>query len=185
MEFTFDGLRSLGFRGFVPFTSLDSCRAELSSAGVYAVLRPAGSEVLLSAASTGFWHKDRNPAYPLTRLQKKWDLQTPVLYIGKAGGIHGGTSLWERLHLYRRYGAGENATHRGGRAIWQVQDAANQLLLCWADTPSLDPGCVEEQLLRFFEATYGMLPSANQAHGKKCQHKPLCSWPSATAAELA
>ena len=123
--------------------------------------------------------------YPLKRLQKKWDLQTPVLYIGKAGGIHGGTSLWERLHLYRRYGAGENATHRGGRAIWQVQDAVNQLLLCWADTPSLDPGCVEEQLLRFFEATYGMLPLANQAHGKKCQHRPLCSWPSATAAELA
>jgi hypothetical protein len=40
-------------------------------------------------------------------------------------------------------------------------------------------------LLRFFEATYGMLPLANQVHGKACQHEPVCRWPGATAAELA
>lgn len=115
------------------------------------------------------------------KLQRRWDLRTPVLYIGKAGGIEGGTSLWERLQLYRRYGAGENATHRGGRAIWQVKDATNQLLVRWTATSRLDPECVEEQLLECFRNNFGMLPLANQRCGKKCKHRPLCRWAGAFA----
>lgn len=181
MEFTLMDLRSAGFGGFVPFTALDAYSSELSSPGVYCVLRPEASEVLLTDTSTAFWHQRKNPAYPTMKLQRRWELPTPVLYIGKAGGIAGGTSLWERLHLYRRYGAGENAAHRGGRAIWQVQDAAYQLLVGWTTTSGLDPECVEEQLLELFENRFGLLPLANQRRGKKCKHQPQCRWAGAHA----
>lgn len=181
MEFTSTGMQSSGFVGFVPFIALDTCRYELSSPGVYAVLRPGDSEVLLTETSTAFWYQGKNPAYKLMKLQTRWDLPTPVLYFGKAGGMEGGTSLWERLQLYRRYGAGENVTHRGGRAIWQIQDAANQLLVCWTETPGLGPECVEEQLLDLFRSDFGVLPLANQRRGEKCQHEPLCRWPGASA----
>lgn len=176
MEFTLAGLRSAGFRGFVPFTDLGRYRSKLSSPGVYAVLRPESSTLLLSDISTGFWHRDRNPAYPLVKLVQRWELATPVLYFGKAGGIDGGITLWERLDLYRRYGAGENAAHRGGRAIWQVEDASNQLLVGWSTTPGHDPECVEERLLEHFNATFKLLPMANQRRGKKCEHQPKCRW---------
>lgn len=113
MEFTQSGLKAAGFGGFVSFGALDGHHAELSSPGVYAVLRPEGSDLLLTETSTGFWYQGRNPAYRLAKLQKRWDLPTPVLYIGKAGDIEGGgTTLWQRLQLFRRYGAGENVAHR-------------------------------------------------------------------------
>lgn len=161
MEFTVAGLQAAGFSGFVAFGALDVHDLELSSPGVYAVLRPEGSEVL-TETSTGFWYQGRNPAYRLAKLQKRWDLPTPVLYIGKAGDIEGeGTSLWQRLQLFRRYGAGENVSHRGGRAIWQIQDAVNQLRVCWTATPRLDPECVEDQLLELFKKEFRALPLAN------------------------
>lgn len=182
-EFSHDGLRSAGFHGFIPFSSLDIGRTDLAVSGVYAVLRPEESSAHISETSTAFWHRGRNPAYPLSKLQRRWDLATSVLYIGKAGGMDGGTTLGERLDLYRRYGKGENATHRGGRGIWQVEDAANQLLICWTATPGLDPECVEDHLLTQFERQYHVLPLANQRRGKKCKHQPLCRWAPATAAE--
>lgn len=176
MNFTLTELRSAGFGGFVPFTALDAYRSELAVPGVYAVLRPEDSGVLLTDTSTAFWYRGKNPAYPLTKLQRRWELSTSVLYIGKAGGFEGGTSLWERLQLYRRYGEGENVAHRGGRAIWQVKDAVNQLLVCWTATPMLDPECVEEQLLERFRGDFMMLPMTNQKRGKKCSHRPPCRW---------
>lgn len=177
MEFTQGGLKAAGFGGFVSFGALDGHHAELSSPGVYAVLRPEGSDLLLTETSTGFWYQGRNPAYRLAKLQKRWDLPTPVLYIGKAGDIEGGgTTLWQRLQLFRRYGAGENVAHRGGRAIWQVQGAASQLSVCWMAAPGLDPECVEGQLLELFKNEFRALPLANQKGGKKCRHKPVCRW---------
>lgn len=61
MEFTPTGVQSAGFGGFVPFTAMDACRAELSFPGAYAVLRPGGSEVLLTETSTAFWYQGKNP----------------------------------------------------------------------------------------------------------------------------
>ncbi|SCC13911.1 hypothetical protein GA0061083_2874 [Pseudarthrobacter enclensis] len=176
MEFTLAELRAAGFRGFVPFSALERHRSELSSPGVYVVIRPEPSALVLRDSSTGFWYRGKNPAYPLTKLRHKWELPTPMLYIGKAGAINGGTTLWERLDLYRRYGAGENTTHRGGRAIWQIEDAANQLLVGWSKTPGLNPECVEERLLELFDVTFDMLPMANQRRGTKCKHQPRCDW---------
>lgn len=175
LEFTQGGLQAAGFDGFVSFGALDTHYDELSSPGVYAVLRPEASELMLTETNTGFWYQARNPAYRLSKLQKRWDLPTPVLYIGKAGDIEGGgTTLWQRLQLFRRYGAGENVAHRGGRAIWQVQGAASQLRVCWMTTPGLDPECVEDQLLELFKKEFRALPLANQKSGKKCKHKPVC-----------
>ncbi|WP_142059521.1 hypothetical protein [Pseudarthrobacter sp. B4EP4b] len=183
MEFTVEGLSSSGFRGFVPFTSLDEHRSELSSPGIYAVLRP-DSKMHFTISSTGFWHDDKDPAYPLAKLQRKWELSTPVLYIGKAGGLATGTSLWQRLDLFRRYGSGEDTSHRGGRAIWQVPGAANRLVVCWTDTPGVYPECTEEQLLRLFKGKFLMLPFANQKSGTKCQHQPACRWKGHTDEDL-
>ena len=175
MDFTVEGLTSSGFRGFVPFTSLDEHRHELSSPGIYVVLRP-DPELLFTVSSTGFRHKGKDPAYPLAKLERKWELSTPVLYVGKAGELEKGTNLWQRLDLYKRYGLGEDVSYRGGRAIWQVQDAASRLLVCWTDTPGAYPECVEDQLLRLFKVKFGTLPFANQRSGTKCKHQPVCRW---------
>ncbi len=179
MEFTAEGLAGTGFGGFVPFVALEESMPGLLTQGVYAVLRPPQEGVRLNKASSGFWHQGKDPAYSLANLQPRWELPTPVLYLGKAGGISGGTTLWGRLSLYRRYGAGEDVTHRGGRAIWQVEEAVTRLVVCWAPTPGFDPECVESGLLQLFKTEYGALPMANQRQGRKCPHDPPCSWPGA------
>lgn len=178
MEFTEAALRAAGFRGFVPFSALGShSDAEMEKPGVYAVLRPAGIPMALNNASTGFWYKDKNPAYPLARLQSRWELPTPVLYFGKAGYEYRGPSLRTRLGQYRDYGAGKNVGHRGGRAIWQLQGAAELLLVCWIATPGLHPECVERQLLRQFKSDFDLLPMANQQVGEQdCDNTPKCHW---------
>ncbi|MGO4382637.1 hypothetical protein [Specibacter sp. RAF43] len=185
MEFTEAGLDDAKFTGFVPFAELDTCQdPALDRPGVYMVLRPSSTELTLSEMSTGFWHKDKDPAYALTKLRSQWNLLTPVLYIGKAGGLAGGTTIRQRLNLYQQYGAGRDVSHRGGKAVWQIEDAAKLLLVCWTDTPGLDPECVESQLLKDFKgadgAGFGAYPLANRKGGrKKCPHAPQCHWRSA------
>ena len=180
MQFTIDGLQTAGFTGFVPFNDLDMCQSpQLDEPGVYMVLRPAGVKLTLSEVSTGFWYQGEDPAYTLADLESQCNLPTPVLYIGKAGGVAGGTTVRERLNLYRQYGKGENTSHRGGKAIWQIEDAARILLLCWLETPGLAPECVESQYLEDFKGTglkgFGSYPMANRQGGrKKCPHTPPC-----------
>lgn len=79
-----------------------------------------------------------------------------VLYIGKAGGER--NRLRQRIKQYVRYGYHEVKNHRGGRAIWQVNNNKQLLLgyfLC--DNPKIK----ERELLLEFHNKSGTYPVAN------------------------
>lgn len=178
LEFTEAGLRAASFNGFVALTALKGRRDEgLNSSGVYVVLREWPTNTHLMEFDPGFRYKDGSPMRPLAELQPAWDLATPVLYIGKAGRLDEGASLKCRLSQFRRYGEGTAANHAGGRAIWQVPNAAEVLRICWIATPGLHPECVERQFLSQFKNDFDALPMANQ-HGwdQNCKNTPRCWW---------
>ncbi|MCH8863005.1 MAG: hypothetical protein IID51_10900 [Proteobacteria bacterium] len=110
--------------------------------------------------STGGFFKGKNPSVPIPKLRSKWVPEAPVLYIGKAGSVHGHATLRKRIQSYIRFGVGEAIGHWGGRYIWQLRNA-EQLLICWLVLPDAIPRDVEKSLISSFEAKYGVLPFAN------------------------
>lgn len=98
------------------------------------------------------------PPYDVELLQKKYEScrNRKLLYIGKAGGKRG---LKQRLRQYVLYGYNESKIHKGGRAVWQIEDA-QELLVEYAcvDNPE------EAEKLLLGEYKYqnnGVLPLAN------------------------
>ena len=54
-----------------------------------------------------------------------------ILYIGKAGGEKN-SDLYNRLGLYMKYGVGKAQNHKGGRAIWQIdEETRKNLYVFW------------------------------------------------------
>ena len=78
-----------------------------------------------------------------------------ILYIGKAEREDG---LRKRLQEYIDYGYGKNASHRGGRAIWQIKNN-KQLGLCWIEVDNSEK--IEKQLLTKYKQKYKTFPVAN------------------------
>lgn len=148
-----DGLADVGFLGFVPLIVL-SPQTVPTGHGIYAVLRPDDQ-----APHSFIPHNPVNRSgavhYTTETLVKRWVSGANVLYIGKAMGQEG---LRDRLRPYSR----KSSSHSGGRAIWQLSEA-DQLLVCWAETPGLVPRSVETEYLARFRQTYGRLPFANIA----------------------
>lgn len=150
-------LKSQSFGTYIA-TTLDTlyrneCRGIPDEPGVYWVLAPDGVPIRFKPAAPNH----AAPLYPVDLLTQKYagcrDKQ--VLYIGKAGGKKG---LRQRLQQYMKYGRNEAINHKGGRAIWQIQNTG-MLLLTY--TPC--PDCVmrEHQLLRDYKAVNGCYPLAN------------------------
>ena len=54
----------------------------------------------------------------------------------------------------------KSASHSGGRAIWQLQEA-DSLLVCWIETPGYRADRVEDDFIDQFKAVYGLTPLAN------------------------
>ena len=77
-----------------------------------------------------------------------------VLYIGKADGKKG---LRQRLKQYMNYGWNNATNHKGGRAIWQIEDAG-LLLLAYEEC---EARAREKQLLADYKAENGSYPLAN------------------------
>ena len=78
-----------------------------------------------------------------------------LLYIGKANGKKG---LYQRIQQYIKYGRGIGSTHKGGRAIFQLKNWQNLLVLYAPFT-----GCekLEKDMLKEFKKEYGTYPLAN------------------------
>jgi hypothetical protein len=149
------GLEAVGFRGFLPFAQLTSAVVP-ADRGIYAVLRPSGTDPTFLPASPAGWPKGRDPSYPLDELRRKWIATTPLVYVGKANPAGG---LWGRLRPFARMAS----NHSGGRSIWQLEDSA-ELLVCWIATPGENPGDVETRYLHAFESAHGGVPFANRRH---------------------
>ena len=158
------GLRDYDFVGFVPFDDLPRFEDPVPrTEGVYAVVRP-GEPVFLEQSPAGHF-KGNDPTVTVDALAAKWVPDVEVVYVGKATARTAGRGLRKRLDEYRRYGAGMPVAHQGGRYVWQLA-GHEQLSVAWLETPNVDAGVVEAQLIADFEATTGRIPFANLNHGR-------------------
>ena len=131
----------------------NNCQSIPEVPGVYWVLVPEGMTI-------SFTKEVRNqhaPLYPVKMLLRKYEkcAEREVLYIGKAEGASG---LRQRLKQYMKYGQGEGNIHKGGRAIWQIENAG---LLLLAYEPCDHAESREKQLLREYKARNDTYPLAN------------------------
>lgn len=141
-----------------PATTLASllhsnCEIIPNRPGIYKVIVPEelpvsfSAEVLNSAA----------PAYAVDKLAKKYAccIDKSIIYIGKANGRNG---LRQRIQQYMNYGRNISSNHKGGRAIWQIE---NYPLLLLTYEPCEDCEQREHQLLADYKQQNGVYPLAN------------------------
>lgn len=128
-----------------------SCVPEVS--GIYRVLRPEGMTIRF----TEHMYNRSAKLYPAEKLSRKYMncADQEILYIGKADGRKG---LRQRIKQYIDYGWNHAANHKGGRAIWQIEDAG-LLLLAYEECE--DAEAQEKQLLADYKAKNGSYPLAN------------------------
>lgn len=157
-----DNLRRNGFSGFVSVAALRQDLTQIPDIrGVYMVVQKIGNRPQFRATGSGGHYKGTDPNVPIEKLRKNWVEETCVLYIGKAGDEHSQATLRSRLRQYLQFGAGKPIGHKGGRYIWQLEDAED-LLFCWKPLPSGNPSKEETALLAAFKCQYeGRLPFAN------------------------
>lgn len=146
------------FFGRNPVTALSTlyssdCQNIPDEPGVYWVLAPDGFPIRFNETSSNH----SAPFYSVDKLMKKYSAckEREVLYIGKAKGKKG---LRQRIRQYIKYGWNEGKNHKGGRAIWQIENAG--MLLLTYEVCS-DCEAREHQLLRAYQAANGCYPLAN------------------------
>lgn len=126
--------------------------------GIYIVMVPKSFNVrfLESTTAIDVFH-GRCLLYPACVLETKYNhTDKRILYVGKAGGEK--NKLRQRIKQYVNYGYGEASNHRGGRAIWQIEN--NQRLLIGFHICE-DPREKEKRLLSDYFNLYGTFPVAN------------------------
>lgn len=153
-----EALTVAGFEGFVPLVTLDTSKVPIAP-GLYVVVRASADSPRFRDTSVGGWFKGKDPSVPVTRLESRWLSNTPVVYIGKAGGSTSGAHLAGRLRQYRRFCNGEPVGHWGGRLVCQLAELPD-LLVAWR--PSSGDAVTEETAaIAEFKSQYGQLPFAN------------------------
>lgn len=130
-----------------------NCHALPCRPGIYRVLVPEKVPV-------SFIESPRNSSaesYPSALLEQKYNqcADKSVLYIGKANGRGG---LRQRVQQYIKYGWNTAANHKGGRAVWQVE---NFPILLLEYEVCEDCEQREHELLAAFKRENGVYPLAN------------------------
>jgi len=129
------------------------CACVPEASGIYWVLRPEGMPIRFTEQA----YNTSAKLYPVEMLSRKYRdcIDQEILYIGKADGKKG---LRQRLKQYMNYGWNRATNHKGGRAIWQIEDAG---LLLLAFEECEDAEAREKQLLADYKAKSGSYPLAN------------------------
>lgn len=163
-----------GFSGFITVEGLIKAENREGAAGmsdgvkipekigVYLILAPKKSMPHFNLGEkTGFRNNNEAPR-PIETLQEQWVDGTPVIYIGKAGVLHGkgASNLNTRLKSYLKWYTGDKNRHHGGRDIWQI-DEPGKLVVAWRVTDDEDPRSCEKDLLAQFVEEFKRLPFAN------------------------
>ena len=158
---TMDDIKASGFEGFVTTLNLmkSRCTEINSTQGIYLVLNNSDQDLQFLSENVGGHFKGRNPTVSVQKLIQKAGYKSPVVYIGKAGGMTSRATLQKRIRQYMRFGQGEPVGHWGGRYIWQLENHMD-LIVCWKTTIQ-EPRDVEKQLIHQFEKEFGMFPFAN------------------------
>jgi len=109
--------------------------------------------------------KKHNLIYLKSELENKLEhVDKRILYIGKAEAKDGG--LFNRISQLIKYSNGDCNNHRGGRALWQIKDWENVLILYWYETENSEK--LEKQLLN--------LHSKEHLNKKKGLSYPFANW---------
>jgi hypothetical protein len=154
-------IKEFGFTGFIPICELMKDHSVIpESKGVYMVLYTHDTSPVFPARGTGGYFKERDPNVSQNTLQENWVEGAKVIYIGKAGGTSRSSTLKARIKNYLRFGQGKNASHWGGRYIWQLKDSES-LQFCWKVLIDEDPRQVEKNLIYDFKNIYHNWPFAN------------------------
>jgi hypothetical protein len=157
MEFTIEGLKNTGFKGFIRIGSLKSqgCDSIPRVRGFYVVLRDSKGKPIFLNESIGGHFKNRIPTISLQELEQNWVNGAITLYIGQTG-----TTLFERIRMYINFGKGKKVPHWGGRLIWQLANS-DDLIIAWKPVLDGDPEQVETEMIGEFRSVYGKRPFAN------------------------
>ncbi len=151
-----DSLRSIGFGGFLPVSTLklkESLDTVPFRPGVYLVLNPTQEKPEFLKKSVGGHFKGNNPTVNLGYLEKNWVDDGTILYAGETE-----RTLYERVSELIGFGSGEPRPHRGGRLIWQLKNH-DELLICWRVHEN--PVDMKHQIIKEFKNKYNALPFAN------------------------
>ncbi len=132
--------------------------------GVYAVVYPSQAHPKFLECGCGGWFRKKDPNVDIKELEKRWVPNSRVLYIGKAGAPNENVDLRDRISQFSRFGLGTNASHWGGRHIWQIE-GSSELVVKWKPTFDQVPFGVEQRLLLKFASHYGRAPFANLKNG--------------------
>lgn len=128
-----------------------------TESGVYLVVRDTSEAPSFVEKSGAGWFKRQDPSYPIATVVANWVADARVVYIGKAAGKRG---LRQRIGQLIDFGFGRAVGHRGGRALWHLQDHAT-LRLRWMVCDKGDARALESWRLQQFRDHHGMLPFAN------------------------
>ena len=160
-EKNINNLKKLGFLGVRSVKHLieSDCENIPNVMGVYVVFYKI-EQINFLNDSIGGHFKGKNPTVSINKLSEKWVDNTPILYIGKAGGFKSNATLKKRIKQYIQFGNGQPVGHWGGRLIWQIKEN-RELLIAYKSLSDIDPREYEKTLLNKFFEIYGKLPFAN------------------------
>ena len=123
-------LVSYGFSGFKSVTEIrDNKSLVPDKSGVYIVLFPEKVSPEFIYPGSGGFFKGKDPNVTIDILKRNWVDNSPVIYIGKAGGSKSDATLRKRIGQYLAFGSGRDIGHYGGRFIWQLANHED-LIFC-------------------------------------------------------
>lgn len=134
---------------------------DLDNRGVYIVVRLNQEPPSFLTTNPAPELKGRKHKETPDMLANFWVLDSPIVYIGKAGGTGQKATLRTRLNAYVKHGFEKlKYSHWGGRLIWQVE-GCEDFLIYWHSSDQQEPSAVESELLSRFTKIYGKKPFAN------------------------
>ncbi len=167
----FENVDQIKVAGFTGFQNIRELWLDTSGVppvkGVYLVLYTGMGPPEFVETGVAGPLRGGDPNVPLEQLEKCWVDDTPVLFIGKAGGSSRVTgkqskeNLRSRISKFVKVGRGEMVGRWGGHYIWQIRSAGD-LVICWKKMYERDPLEVRDRMLRNFETVYHKRPFANQ-----------------------
>ena len=141
-------LKQNNFEGFISVEKLweDSSMIP-NTQGVYLVLNQNKENIKFLETGVGGFYQGHNPNVPIDTLTNEFVPNSSVVYIGKANDLR------NRIRQYLSFGQGNNAPHRGGKYIWQLENH-RQLIFCWKTIENENPKLIESQLISKYKQQF-------------------------------
>src|SRR6185436_17638038 len=93
--------KEAGFSGFVSINQLwNDPNSIPNEKGVYVILNPDSSKKQFLQTGVGGHFKGKDPNVTIDQLHSNWVDNSPLLYVGQAGGNHSSATLRKRLKQF-------------------------------------------------------------------------------------